>query len=69
MSQCGSDEGGKEVYGSRSKTTYEPYTDDELASDEYFWNQLQTIVFLKNEEYFNRFMRSRDDYIEKMSGM
>ncbi len=59
----------KEIFGSRSKTRYDPYTDEELSSDEYFWNQMKIIVEMKNMEYFTYFNCSRLDYIERMSGM
>jgi len=68
MSQCSPFE-GKEAFGSRSKIRYEPYTDEELASDEFFWNQLNTIVYLRNKEYFYHFINARSAYIDKMSGM
>lgn len=69
MSQCGYDPNMKEVYGSRSKIVYEPYTDEELASDEFFWNQLKIIVEMKNTEYLNHFMHKKSEYISRMARM
>lgn len=66
MSQIGN---MKEVLGSRSKIVYEPYTDEELSSDEFFWNQLSLVTELKNMEYFWHFINAKEEYIEKMSGM
>lgn len=58
-----------EIFGSRSKTKYEPYTDEELDSDEFFWNQMEVIVRMKNMEYFYHFLQARSNYLDKMSGM
>ena len=69
MSQCGYDPTMNEVFGSRSKTRYESYTDEELASDEFFWNQMRVIVDMKNMEYFNHYMNALNNYIDRMSGM
>ncbi len=63
------DENCKEVFGSTSKVRYDAYTDEELASDEFFWNQLELIVKMKNKDYLYHFMNARSDYIERMSGM
>ena len=68
MSQAGMT-GNKEVFGSRNKVKYEPYTDEELESDEFFWNQLNTIVYLKNKEYLYYFLGKISDHIEKELGM
>lgn len=69
MSQAGYDPKTKEIFGSRSKTRYDHYTDEELESDEFFWNQLKVIVAMKNYEYFNHFIHARSDYINRMAQM
>lgn len=69
MSQCGYNYDGKEIFGSRNKKCYEPYTDEELESDEFFWNQLKVIVELKDIYYFHHFINARSKYIEKEAGM
>lgn len=69
MSQAGPIDSNSVVFGSQSKTRYEPYTDEELASEEFFWNQMKVIIEMKNIEYFYHFLNARLDYIERMSGM
>ncbi len=68
MSQAG-DLKGKPIYGSTSKVRYEAYTDEELDSEEFFWNQLKTIAHMKNMEYLYHFLNVKSKYIEKNSGM
>lgn len=52
-----------------NKKRFDPYTPEELESDEFFWSQLELIVRLRDEDYFNHFMRERDKYICEGSGM
>ena len=68
MSQIQHDPNMKRVFGSESKTRYEPYTDEELDSSEFFWNQMHLIVQMRNIEYFYHFWRAKSDYIDRMSG-
>jgi len=67
MSQIGKLE--NEIFGSKSKLKFESYTENELNSDEFFWNQLKIIVEMKNKEYFYHFMNSLHNHIEDKSGM
>lgn len=71
MSQLGLEEDNsqKAIYGAVSKTRYESYNDEELASDEFFWNQLRIIVEMKNKEYFYYFLHEKEKYIERMSDL
>ena len=69
MSQCGNPIGLTPIFGSASKIQYEAYTDEELDSDEFFWNQLRLIVDMKNMQYFHHFMGRRSDYLDRMAGM
>jgi hypothetical protein len=69
VSQAGYDPSMKVIFGSTSKTSYEPYTDEELDSVEFFWNQLRVIVDMRNMEYFYHFVHERSKYIDRTSGM
>lgn len=69
MSQAGSNHCSKQIYGAVSKIRYEAYTDEELDSDEFFWNQLKLIIEMKNMEYFYHFINARSDYITRTSDM
>jgi hypothetical protein len=69
MSQAGIPEDTQVIFGSKNKMHFEPYTDEELDSDEFFWNQMKLIVDMRSMEYFNHFNYARSQYIERMSGM
>lgn len=69
MSQAGYDPNSKEMFGSSSKIRFEPYSQEELASDEFFWNQLSLIAKIKNMEYFYYFMSERGKYLDEMADM
>ena len=69
MSQCGNDPTMKKIPGTQSKIKFENYTDEELADEEFFWNQLKLVAQMKNVEYFYFFMNSFSNFIEKQSGM
>lgn len=70
MSQAGPlDSNKKEAFGAGSKVKYEPYSEEELASVEYFWNQMRTIVLMKDYEYLCHFWRMHSDYIERHAGI
>lgn len=69
MSQSGLLDDSPEIFGSKNKSRYDSYTDEELDSDEFFWNQLNVIVRMKNMDYFYHFINARSEYINRMAGM
>jgi hypothetical protein len=69
MSQAGPWDPRITICGSENKMRFEPYTDEELGSEEFFWEQMKLIVKMRSIEYFTHFNNARSQYIDKMCGM